>query len=191
MDEENLSTSSGRAKKLLGKIEAFLFQYGEPVEIKKIAKLIGVKESECKEAIDELEEALKDDSRGLTLLRDLNRVQLVTKPDFKEIGEALVKEEFRETLTPASLETLSIVAYLGPLPRTTIDYIRGVNSSFTLRSLLVRGLIERNQEPHKGNVYYYRPSFDFLKHMGLGKIEEMPEYERYKDILKKFEIQSN
>ncbi len=182
MDTKNLSR--------IAELEAFLFQYGEPIEVKKISKLLKIKESACGEALNELEEALRSGDRGLMLLREGDKVQLVTKPDFQKINETLVKEEFRETLTPASLETLSIIAYLGPISRPTIDYIRGVNSNFTVRSLLMRGLIDRNQDPERGHVFLYRVSFDFLKHMGLSKIEEMPEYERFKDILKKFESQN-
>ena len=65
--------------------------------------------------------------------------------------KSFVKEELTEDLTPASLETLSIVAYLGPISRVRIEYLRGVNSSVILRSLMIRGLIERFADPeHPG-----------------------------------------
>ena len=108
---------------------------------------------------------------------------------FKNISEKLAKEEFKEDLTPAALETLSVVAYLGPMPRSMIDYVRGVNSSFMLRNLLMRGLVERTLSEKRKNVYEYRVSFDFLKHMGIGTIGELPEYEKYKNILASFETQ--
>lgn len=185
----NKKALAGKQEILVAKIEALLFQYGEPIEIKKISKLLKIKENVSSDAVNGLEQALKSGERGLMLLREGDKVQLVTKPDFRKINDALVKEEFRETLTPASLETLAIIAYLGPLSRPTIDYIRGVNSNFTLRSLLMRGLVQREEGKEKGHLYSYRVSFDFLKHLGIGKIEEMPEYVRFKDILKKFEEQ--
>lgn len=165
-------------KQKLAELEALLFHYGEPVELKKISKILNLKENEVADLVNSYE------GQGLMILRQGERVQLVTKPEHKGIAEELIKEEFREELTPASLETLAIVAYLGPVPRSTIDFVRGVNSSFVLRSLLMRGLIERELNPHRQNVYDYRVSFDFLRHMGLGSQSELPGYEKYKDIYK-------
>ncbi|MCP6719794.1 MAG: SMC-Scp complex subunit ScpB [Patescibacteria group bacterium] len=183
---------SGLNPKKSAELEALLFHYGEPITVKKIAKLLKIKEVECGKLLDGLEQELKQNSaRGLMLLRQETRVQLVTKPDLKNINESLIREEFREELSPASLETLSIIAYLGPIPRLMIDYVRGVNSSFILRGLLMRGLIERETDPKKKNVYEYRVSFNFLGHIGLSKQEELPEYEKYKDILQRFEVSSS
>ena len=151
--------------------------------------LLHIKEEEVSSLADTLMGKLGADSAsGLMLLRNGDALQLVTKPEFKDTGEKIVQEEFREELTPASLETLSLVAYLGPVSRPTIDYVRGVNSSFTMRSLLMRGLVERFH-PETGHAYEYRVSFDFLKHMGLDDVRHLPDYEKYRDILKKFEAQ--
>lgn len=173
----------------LAELEAFLFHYGEAVEIKKIAKILKLKENEAADLVNFLENNLKETAgRGLMLLRQEDRVQLVTKPEFENINKELIKEEFREELSPASLETLSIIAYLGPVSRATVDFVRGVNSSFILRSLLVRGLVEREPNPERRNVYDYRVSFDFLRHIGLGRQEDLPEYDKYKDIIQKFTL---
>lgn len=173
---------------ILAQIEALLFYYGEPIEIKKIAEMLKIEESVCETALQEFEKSLlESEVRGLLLLRKEKKVQLVTKPELKHIGESIIKDEFREQLTPAALETLSLIAYLGPVPRATVDYIRGVNSSFTIRSLVMRGLVERGDE--KGSSFHYRITERFLKHMGLTSVEQMPEYAKYKDTLKQYEEQ--
>jgi segregation and condensation protein B len=169
-------------------LEALFFYYGEPLDAKKISKLMEIKEDECGALIEELASKLNSDEKsGLMLVRHGGFFQLATKPDLAWLGQKLVQEEFKEELTPAALETLSIVAYLGPVPRSTIDYIRGVNSSFILRSLLVRGLVTRETQAAKKNTFEYKVSFDFLKHLGLQKIEDLPEYEKYKNILTSFD----
>src|SRR3972149_1519044 len=89
-------------------------------------------------------------------------------------------EELKEELTPAGLETLSIIAYFGPVSKIKIDYFRGVNSAFILRNLLMRGLIDRSDKS-KEEGYAYSLNFDALKHLGISKIEELPEYEKYKN----------
>ncbi len=170
-------------------LEALLFYYGEPLDIKKISKLLGIKEGECTALIDELTVKLSaDDKSGLLLLKHGDLYQLATKPDLAWLGQKLIQEEFKEELTPAALETLSIIAYLGPVARSTVDYIRGVNSSFILRALLVRGLVTRHIQETRKNAFEYKVSFDFLKHLGLSRIEDLPEFEKYKNILTSFEV---
>lgn len=171
------------------KLEAILFQYGEPMSIKKITKLLDMEQSDFEKRLSEWNRILDESpARGLTLMQKEDKIQLVTKPNLHSLMQKLIHEEFREELTPAGIETLAVIAYLGPIPKSTIDYIRGVNSSFTLRNLLVRGLIERQIMSEKSNVYHYRITFDFLKHMGLKRAEELPEYEKYSNLLKEFEF---
>ena len=176
-------------KNISAEVEALLFVYGEELEAKKIAKILSkiekVSEAEVKEAISELQKKYSE-SGGLNLLLSDSpagtKVQLVTKPEFASLMEDFIKDEFKEDLTPASLETLSLIAYLGPVSRAQIDYYRGVNSSFILRNLLIRGLAERYNDPQRANVYLYQASFDLLKYLGVSKIEDLPEYEKFKTI---------
>lgn len=174
-------------KNILAAIEAVLFSYGEPIEIKKIAKLLDAGEDDIKQAIDELQKNLENESSGLKIIFNGERVQLVTKPEFSNFLEDFIKEEFKENLTPATLETLSLIAYLGPASRAKIDYFRGVNSSFTIRNLMMRGLIERAE----GQGYLYQTSFDLLKHLGISKIEELPKYEEFKKMNNQAEVANN
>ena len=155
-----------------------------------MAKIFGVKEEEISSGLALLEEELKREERGLTLIQDKGRIQLVTKPDFSKLLEDITKEEFTEDLTPAGLETLSIVAYAGPISRADLEFIRGVNSSFTLRSLLMRGLVERAADPKRANAFVYTTSFDLLKRLGLSKNSELPEYPKYADLVKNLYVET-
>ena len=183
MDLENKNKKPTK----LAELEALLFQYGEPLEIKRIAKFLNIKEEACAKLLDDYTQELESENRGLVLLRESSKTQLATKPELEEITIKLVKDEFREELTPATLEVLTIIAYLGPIKRTDIDFIRGVNSSYSIRNLLMRSLLEREKQ---GNTYLYQASFDFLKHMGLKNVTELPEYENYKNILEEYEVTS-
>ena len=174
---------SSEQSKLISKIEAMLFIYGEPIEAKKLAKILELKESEVKSGLEILAADLKQEDRGLTLLEDKNRFQLVTKPEFSKLLEEITKQEFTEALTPASLETLSIISYAGPISRADIEYIRGVNSSFTVRALLMRGLVERTIDPKRSNAYIYGASLELLRHLGLSKNGDLPEYEKFKSLV--------
>lgn len=160
-------------------VEAILFAYGDPLSVKKIAKIINLEEEKIKIILSDFNDKLKDENRGLRLIWSGEKVQLTTKPEFSSLLNNFAKEEFKEELTPAALETLSIIAYFGPISKIKIDYFRGVNSSFILRNLLMRGLIDRFDKL-KEEGYSYSLSFDALKYLGVSKIEELPEYEKYK-----------
>ncbi|MDD5547486.1 MAG: SMC-Scp complex subunit ScpB [Candidatus Pacebacteria bacterium] len=168
---------------ILSKLEALLFIYGEPIEIKKIGKILGLSEEETSVALASLEAELIRAERGLTLMKDGEKVQLATKPEFSNILESLIKQEYTDELTPAALETLSIIVYSPMITRADIEYIRGVNSSFILRSLLMRGLIERKDNPRGGNAYVYKITFDLLKRLGISSNEEVPEFQKYSGLV--------
>lgn len=166
-------------------LEALLFQYGEPIAVNRAAGLLGIDPGSCETAIGELERVLADDSsRGLAVLRHGSAspaagglsVQLVTKPSCRAVGQAIIEDEFRAELSPAGLEVLTLIAYLGPVLRSTVDYIRGVNSSFTVRNLVVRGLAERDQSASRGNAYAYRATALFLRHLSITRVEDLPDY---------------
>ena len=171
-------------KSLVAKIEAVLFVHGEPLKVKRLASLTGASEAQVEKALEDLKNSLSDENRGLDLMKNKDEVQLVTATELTNIVEKLTKEELDTKLTPAALETLSIIAYLGPCTRALIDFIRGVNSAFMLRSLMVRGLVERREDKQKTGGYIYQITFDFLKHMGVSSPEELPEYEKYAALSK-------
>lgn len=164
------------------KIEALLFFSGEPLELEKIADFVEVGKEQIKEIIENLKIDYQTNNRGLTLVIFDNRVQLTTSPETKGVIEKFLQKTLKEELTPAAIETLAIIAYKGPLTRSEIDNIRGVNSSYILRNLLIRGLIDRGVDSRRANAYIYKISFDFLRKMGVEKIEELPEYQKYHNL---------
>lgn len=184
----------------IAKIEAVLFVHGEAVTLKKLGVLTGLVQEELKTALLSYEEELRRENRGLILISEEplhkifenkdwvnKKVQLGTKPQLSSLVQDFLKEEMGEELTPASLEVLSIVAYLGPISRARIEYIRGVNSVFTLRNLLMRGLVDKITDPERGNAFAYKPSMEFLRHLGVSSPGELEEYEKFQ-TLKKDEV---
>jgi segregation and condensation protein B len=159
---------------LHAQLEAVLFWKGEPVSIKKLAAILDKNEDEVKAGLTELETNLQ--GRGIELVYKEDEVMLGTHKDMSALIQKLTKEELVRDLGKAGLETLSIILYQGPVARRDIDYIRGVNSNFILRNLLVRGLIERVQHPEDQRSFIYKPTFDLLGYLGVSKLEELPEY---------------
>ena len=157
------------------KIEAILFFKGEPMSKKKLAEFLGVGQVEINEALEKLKENLKN--RGIVLQEKEDEIMLGTASELSKLIEKLQKEELNKELSKTSLETLSIILYKNGVNRSLIDYIRGVNSSFTLRALSIRGLIEKNLDPEDNRRYIYKPTFELLSFLGVKSVQELPEYD--------------
>lgn len=156
------------------KIEAVLFWKAEPVTISRLSQIFGVTEDEIKTALSALDEKLRD--RGVALLFKDDEVSMRSAPTAGSLIESLAKEELTRDLGKAGLETLSVILYQGPLSRREIDYVRGVNSNFILRNLLVRGLVEKIDNPKDQRSFLYRPTFELLSFLGISKVEDLPQY---------------
>ena len=159
-------------------IESILFSIGEPISIERLAKTLEKDKDSIKNTVQELEKDYETENRGLRILIKNEEIQLASAPENSLYIEKLIKDELQEELTPASLETLAIIAYKGPLTRAEIEEVRGVNSSFILRNLLIRGLVERKGHPEDARAYIYEISFTFLRKLGLKSIEELPDYKK-------------
>ena len=179
MDILHAPEESASNNNQLAALEAILFLYGEAIPIKTIARLLRVSEEETRATLDAMRTELAGEKRGLMLLEKHDSYMLVTKPQFASFLEAFIKDDLKEDLTPAAVETLSLIAYFGPIMRAQIDYVRGVNSSFILRNLLIRGLIERT---NKGNAYVYEVTVEFLKHMGVAQASDLPRYAEHHEM---------
>jgi len=164
------------------KIEALLFYKNGDVSVKELSNITKKSEAEIQEALASLAESTRE--RGIVVLQTDDKVRLGTHPEMSSTIEELIKEELNKDLGKAGLETLSIILYYGPVSRSEIDYIRGVNSSFIIRNLMVRGLVERMQKDSRS--YLYKPSLNLLAHLGVSKVEELPDYESVKGELDNF-----
>lgn len=161
-------------------LESLLFTSGHPLSHKKLAEVSGFSEEEIANSLKELASDYEQNNRGLRLVFLDSKVQLVAASESKEAIEKLIKSDFEEELSQAALETLAIVAYKGPVSRAAIENLRGVNCSFILQSLAIRGLIDKKNNPEDGRSYVYNVTFDFLKHVGINKLEDLPNYEELK-----------
>lgn len=168
-------------------LEALLFVKTEPMSVKKISEVLKTGEAEVAASLALLKEKLS--GRGVRLITKGDEVMLGTAPEASRVIETILKEELSRDLGKAGLETIAIVLYKGPVTKNEIDFIRGVNSQFILRNLLVRGLVERAQNPN-GRGALYRPTFDLLRHMGVTEISELPDYGENRKALDDFKAQS-
>ena len=166
------------------KIEALLFYKGETMKVKELVKLLDADQDAVENALSELKEKLS--GRGVRLIRKEDEVQLATSPEISDLIEQIRKDELTKDLGKAGAETLAIVLYKGPITRAEIDYVRGVNSTFILRNLLIRGLVEKVSNPKDQRSFLYKPTLELLSFLGISSIEELPEFDTVQSELEKF-----
>jgi len=176
--------------KLSSQVEALLFWKNENVTIAWLSKSLEKSREEIEEALKELDSVLKTTERGVFLQRNGEEIALKTAPEASSLIEKFSKEELVKELTPSSLETLSIISYRGPISKKEIDYIRGVNSGFILRNLLIRGLIAK-EEGKEGRGILYKPTLELLSLLGISNMTELEEYETVKNEIEQFKTQQN
>ncbi len=156
-------------------LEALLFVAVRPLSRREIATLAGAVPETVDARLGDLEVELRE--RGIRLLSAGDRVQLSTAP---EAGALIARYVGMDglRLSPASLETLAIVAYRQPITRGAIERIRGVDSDHVLRSLLHRRLVtEHGRADSAGRPILYGTGFDFLERFGLTSLDDLPPLE--------------
>ncbi len=170
---------------LLNNVEAVLFYKTEPYGFDALARFLEVSEEEVREACTQLAEQKR--ASGLRIVMTDTVVQLVTAPEESDLIEKLRKDEISQDIGKAGAETLSIILYRGPLTRAEIDRIRGVNSTFIIRNLLVRGLIEKRDNPKDSRAMLYASTPELYTHLGITKREELPDFESVMNAIDTFE----
>ena len=158
-------------------IEGLLFVKGsDGLSLEEIITITEGDSEEVKQALVELYNDYQSDDRGIQLELLGNRYKLTTKEKHKEIYKKLVFEEENSNLSQSALETLAIIAYNEPITRIEIDEIRGVNSTYQVRKLLLKNLIQEvGRADLAGHPRLYGVTNDFLDYFGLSSVKDLPE----------------
>ncbi|HEX2792728.1 MAG TPA: SMC-Scp complex subunit ScpB [Candidatus Paceibacterota bacterium] len=162
---------------LSSRLEAVLFAAGEPLKKARLEKLLDTKAASLAAAAAELKGALE--GRGIALIETDTELELRTAGDAADDIKTLRESELSRDLGKASLETMAMIVYRNGATRGEIDWVRGVNSGAAIRTLLMRGLIERVDDPADKRRAKYLPTVEALAHLGIGAKEELPRYAEF------------
>lgn len=177
---------------LTEKISAVLFLYNDSISVSKIQELLDIQDLKEKELLEVFENLdIKLNRIGLSLLKKDNKnfekieLTVVIKKELSDIAKKIKKDELEGELTPASLQVITICAYLDSPSKNEISFIRGIQSAQSIRSLSSRGLLKKEGEK-------YSLSIEAMQRLGINQLNELPEYEnikkdfqeRLKDVLK-------
>lgn len=162
---------------LQSQIESLLFVADKPLSAKKIALLTGASTRDVSHALHSIENDFREKKEsGIVCILSEHGAQLTSHSDNALIISEYLSEDLSGELTRPALETLSVISYRGPVTKAAIEEIRGVNCTLALRNLSIRGLIDAQDDPRTGGKTY-TVSHEYLRHLGVGKVSDLPNYE--------------
>lgn len=164
-------------------VEGLLFLSGEEgIDESNIIHVLDCKSSEVEKIMNEIENDLRDESRGLMLVKLANRYKLSTKPDHFTYYQKLIDNPINFNFSNATLEVLAIIAYNEPITRAEIEDIRGVNSDSIVKKLLARSLIrEYGIKDSVGKPMQFVVTKEFMDYFNLKDLSELPDISKYNE----------
>ena len=161
-----------------GVLEGLLFISGDDgVTYKELEKIMEIDDEKLNYLVNELKEEYEKEEHGIRLEQAGDTLKLVTKLEYKDYYSKMVDID-SDLLSNAALETLAIIAYNQPIVRSQVDEIRGVDSSYNIRKLVLKGLIEeKGKSELPGRPILYGTTDKFLDHFGLTSLDELPAIE--------------
>jgi len=161
-------------------LEGILFATGEAIPVKRLSEVMNMTEKKIDSLLASMaEEYLASEERGIHLIRLEDSWQLCTKRDYYDYIHKLKEKSRRAALTNAGLEVLSVVAYNQPVTRSSIEFIRGVNSDGALNNLVSAGLVkELGRLDAPGRPILFGTTEEFLRCFNLSSLSELPDIDK-------------
>ncbi len=174
----------------LGVLEGLLFVEGdEGLTLDSICNILEINHEEAKELLMQLKNAYEKEDRGLRIRFLGESFKLTTKEEHKAYYQKLVMSPENQTLSPAALEVLAIIAYNEPITRVEIDELRGLSSDYTLRKLLAKGLVkEAGKSTMPGRPNLYKTTREFLDYFGLATLDDLPKLKEESEHARQTEL---
>jgi len=165
-------------KECISKIQTLLLISNKPVKFKELAKSLGITETRVKDYLAELKDKFNKPESGWWVVETNDAAQLASNPTQSKFIEDYLEVEQLAELTQPALEALTIISYCGPIAKFTLDRIRGVNCALIIRNLMIKGLVEEVKNEKEKS---YQVTMDFVKHLGIGDITELSDYDKLHD----------
>lgn len=156
-------------------LKALLFSSGKPIKKERVGTLLNLSDDDVTRIASSLKDELS--GGGLVLVETNDSFELRTAPEATYVVSQLIESNLSRELGKAGLETLAVILYRGSATRAEIDWTRGVNSSASIRSLLMRGLIDGNEDITNHRRIRYQATTDAFAHLGITCSQDLPRYD--------------
>lgn len=162
-------------------VEAVLFASDEPLTPNRLADIVGISVKHIREHINSLNDKYQANNNAFRIEEIAGGYQLLTLSSYNPWLKKLLRARSDSKLSPASLETLAIIAYKQPVIRADIEAIRGVAVGEIVRSLMYKGLVKIvGRAEVLGRPMLYGTTKKFLEVFGLNTLKDLPKIEELK-----------
>ena len=165
-------------------IEAIMFAYSEPITIKELNNAINEELSpkEIELMLNALIQEYKDNNRGVQIIKLQDKYQMCTNKEYSDFVKNILEPKKKKTLSQATLETLTIIAYKQPVTKVEVEEIRGVKCDRAIQNLLESELIyEAGRLDKIGTPMVYKTTSEFLRLLSIEKLEDLPPIDKYEE----------
>ncbi len=162
-------------------IEAVLFASDEPLSEDRLADIVGITPKQIRENVKILNDKYQQNNNAFRIGQIAGGYQMQTLSCFSLWLKKLIRVRSDNKLTPATLETLAIIAYKQPIIRADIESIRGVAVGDIVRNLMDKGLVKiTGRAEVLGRPMLYGTTKKFLEIFGLNSLKDLPKVEELK-----------
>lgn len=166
-------------------IEALIFASDKPLSTAELTDLVNnalgfledrISSDQTEAALQAIIEKYATEFYSFEVIQSGGGWQFLTKKEFHKTIAQLNGDKFLKRLSPASLETLAIIAYKQPVTKGEIESIRGVSSDYAVQKLLEKELIviAGRNEKLPGHPLVYATSRNFMDYFGINSSEDLP-----------------
>lgn len=163
-------------------IESIMFAYGEPVSINELNNAINeeLSSKEIELMLHTLMTEYEENNRGIQIIKLENKYQMCTNKEYASFIKNIMEPKKKKSLSQATLETLTIMAYKQPITKVEVEDIRGVKCDKAIQTLLENDLIvEAGRLDKIGKPIIYKTTNEFLKLLNIEKLEDLPPIDRF------------
>ena len=169
-------------KEIERSVEAILFAVGDPVSLSRLSEILNVDEASLEKIIINLRDYYDFEQRGVRIVKLENAYQMCSASQYAEFVRKAMETKRPPRLSPPLLEVLSVIAYRQPVTRAYVEQVRGVDCSYSVSSLVEKGLIcESGRLDVPGKPILYRTTKDFLRVFGLESLNDLPDLPEFAD----------
>ncbi len=175
--ERNLRLVENPVDRLARTVEALLVIAAKPLSVEELAAATEDELDRVETAVGLLGSRYREGRSGIVLERVAGGYAFRASREAAEACARLVERPVQRNLSQAALETLAVVAYLGPVSRPEIARIRGVAADSAVAGLVERGLVAEAGRDGEGGAVRYETTLLFERVFGLADRSELPELE--------------
>ena len=165
-------------------IEALLFASPEPLTQAKVNRIFNPDSTNLKNIIEQLNIQYNKEHHAFEIRQVAGGYQLVSSDIYEPYIRRMINKSGRVSLSKASMDCLSIIAYKQPISRYEIEAIRGVDSSGVIKTLLGKNLIKiKGRDTGPGRPLLYQTTNIFLEYFGINRLSDLPKLKEITELM--------